>query len=391
MGNKNIVGLVLAYKGTNYGALLQAFATQVVVESLGVQTEILDYKSTNRFENFKLSYNFFVYYVNYKKQKRIEFLKSKEEQKCKEFVDNKEERKRISLEFRRRKLHNIRTIVGRKQLSKYVLDVCAFIVGSDQKWGPGACYGLIDSLRFVPSKVRRISYATSLGVSTYPKYCWNESRKMWKRIDYLSVREQQGANIIKDICGDIDVSVVLDPTYLISKEKWLELIPFEKKCSKKYIFCYFLGNDISQKECAMKYAKMKGLHLVSLLSSESLSKIDLSFADETVSGATPEDFINWIRGAECIFTDSFHGLAFSIINEKQLYIFYRKRGDVEQSRNSRIDNILETWKIESRLIRDTNIDWSAIKEENIDYRKIQDILEEKRRFSMDFLKKALTF
>lgn len=113
-----------------------------------------------------------------------------------------------------------------------------------------------NSLRFAPKGVRRISYATSLGVSSYPKHCWNSARDMWKHMDYISVREEQGAKIIREICGNkVEAKVVVDPTYLMTKEQWEDVIPPKRMTDKKYVFCYFLGEDIHAKQCAKRYAK----------------------------------------------------------------------------------------------------------------------------------------
>ena len=210
-------------------------------------------------------------------------------------------------------------------------------------------------------------------------------------MDYLSVREKQGADIIHQICGDIDVQVVLDPTYLMTKDQWESVLPSKRIIDKRYILCYFFGNDAESKQCVKRYAKARGLQLVTILSSESYTHIDSSFADVAISDATPEDFLNLIRGAEVVLTDSFHGLAFSVINNKQFYIFYRKRDDALQSRNSRIDNILKTWEIEDRLIRKNDIDWNIQDEVQIDYSKVNRILVEKREKSLSFLKTALSF
>lgn len=384
------IGLVLAYKGTNYGALLQAYATQYMVESLGFETEIIDYYSTSKLENICFSLSFFKHYLKARKDraKIRSVIKNQEQNEI--FIQNREVRRQISNEFRKRKLHNIREIRGLSNLKCAVKEFAAIIIGSDQKWIPGACFSRIDSLRFVPDGVRRISYATSLGVSEYPKLYWADSKKMWKRIDYLSVREEQGADIIKQICGDINVEVVLDPTYLLTKEQWETIVPRKQMTDKKYGLCYFLGNDVESKMYAKRYAELRGLHIISLFSNESFSDIDLTYADEVISGVTPEEFINWIRGAEVILTDSFHGLAFSVINGKQLYIFYRKRDNALQSRNSRIDNILKTWNIENRLILNKGIDWGKYQESFIDYEGLNKRLAAKRKDSLNFLKNALS-
>lgn len=383
------IGLVLAYKSTNYGAQLQAFATQVVVDTLGHKTEVIDYVSQKGDRHVVLCRGLiqFLYQV-YRHKKR-----SKKYRESDDVIFNAEKKSRrgISNDFINRRLHDVEKASGYTRLADLGKKYDAVLVGSDQNWLPGFSFGNFTSLRFVPDNVRKISYATSLGVSDYPKYCWPSSRKAWSRIDFLSVREQQGADIIKQVCGpDSSVQVVVDPTYLLTKTQWEGLIPIEKKSDQKYVFCYFLGNDDNSKKIARQFADEKHLKLVSVLSTESFSDIDKTFADRIVRESSPEDFVNWIRGAEYVFTDSFHGTAFSVINEKQFFIFYRKRAETS-SRNSRIDNILGKWGLKDRLILPgvQDVDFSSLT--SIDYEKVNVLVSKEREKSLTFLKEALRF
>ena len=383
------IGLVLSYKETNYGAQLQAYATQVMVEAFGHKTEIIDYSSIKGDRHIVLCRGLLRFlYQQFLSKKRVNKHTSSTDSL---FLKNKRERQEQYKLFIDRRLHNIVDIKGYSKLAAQGKRYDAVLIGSDQKWLPGFSFGNFTSLRFVPDNVRKISYATSLGVSDYPKYCWPTSRKVWKRINFLSVREQQGADIIKQVCGpEIPVQVVVDPTYLMTKSQWEELIPIEKKSEQKYVFCYFLGNDDTSKQIAREFADENKLKLVSVLSKESYSPIDQTYADELVIGNTPEDFINWIRGAEYVFTDSFHGTAFSVINEKQFFIFYRKRAEAI-SRNSRIDNILSKWGLKDRLVLPgaQDVDLSALKD--IDYEKVNTLVGKEREKSLAFLKEALHF
>lgn len=273
-------------------------------------------------------------------------------------------------------------------MRNYASNCQSVLIGSDQQWIPGVSFGNFLSLRFVPTGVNKISYATSLGVSEYPKYCYASAKRMWSRIDHLSTREEEGKYVISTICPNKQVSVVLDPTYLLTKGDWLDRIPFEKKIEEKYLLCYFLGNQDSSKLCARRYADKHGLKLVSIVSNESMSNIDFSYCDEAIQGASVQDFVNLIRGAECLFTDSFHGLAFGVINEKQFYVFYRRRDDAKQSRNSRIDNILRTWNLSERLITDEDRTWSN-DYPAIDYKSVSKTLSVLRAESLEWLRNAL--
>lgn len=385
MNNK--IGLVLAHKGTNYGALLQAYATQQIIESFGFQTEIINYKAHKYHRSLKFDWGLFPFLYNTIKNK---FNKKKINNRLDiVHLENNAERKLRGDEFRQSMLKNIKTYQGYTSLKKAGQTCKAVLIGSDQQWLPGVSFGNHLSLRFVPKNVRKISYATSLGVSKYPIYCHHSAAIMWKSIDFLSVREEEGKTIIQDICNEIEVKVVADPTYLLTKEEWEKLIVPKKMTDEKYILCYFLGNSVKQKQLAAKFAKSKGLKCFSIVSDESYSDIDLSFCDKPIIGASPMDFINWIRGAEYIITDSFHGLAFSVINRKQFFIFYRKRDDAKQSRNSRIDNILRMWNLNKRLVETEAASISDI--DKIDYEEVSKLVNNKRIDSLEFLKRALKF
>ena len=128
------------------------------------------------------------------------------------------------------------------------------------------------------------------------------------------------------------------------------------------------------------------MRVVSILSDECNSD-DYSVFDEVITGKRPEEFVNLVRNADFVLTDSFHGLAFSVINEKQFLIFYRNRPDVKQSRNSRIDNILTKWGLESRLVIDPEKADTSV--DQIDYSIVNPKVSEQRDKSLSFLRKAL--
>ena len=381
------VGIIIANPPTNYGAHLQGFATQHVLDGLGLETVVINAASIKD-KKYYIDFGWPVWMLE--KLSRRLLKKKKTVSGDDVFKKNLKARTEIARVFRSRRLHDVREYRRYDELVRDAGTYNAVMIGSDQMWTPGASFGLINSLRFAPQGVSRVSYATSLGVSEYPWYCWSSARDMWRKMDYISVREEQGAGIIRKVCHDqVDVQVVADPTYLMTKEQWEQVIPVKRMCEKRYVFCYFLGDDIHAKMCAKRFAEKMNLHLVSIMSCESFSEMDRSFADEAVGAISPEDFINWIRGAEYVFTDSFHGLAFSVIHHTQFYVFYRKRKDSAHSRNSRIDNILSLWDCEDRLIRNPDLDWNEREDAEIDFDHVASLVSEKRKESIDFLKRAL--
>ena len=380
----NKVGLCMAYKGTNYGMLLQAYATQQKVEEFGFKTEILNVKQKpiDRIPRYIGGYRVLAMIL-------WRWLKNKLFKKHDNLDDKHRINKKMRVEaadsFKSTKMHDFVTYNGIKALTEASKRFSSVLIGSDQLWLPEEAFSKFYTLQFAAPGVNRISYATSLGVSSYPKYVRRAARDYWKKINYLSVREEQGKNIIQSI-ADIPAQVVVDPTYLFTKEEWLEKIHYQRITEDGYILCYFLGDSKSMKEYAVKLARAKGLRVVSILSDECNSD-DYSVFDEVISGKGPEDFVNLVRNADFVLTDSFHGLAFSVINEKQFLIFYRNRPEAKQSRNSRIDNILNKWGLESRLIADPENADTAV--DQIDYLVVNQKVAEQRDKSLSFLRKAL--
>ncbi|WP_297960249.1 polysaccharide pyruvyl transferase family protein [uncultured Ruminococcus sp.] len=380
------LGLILAYRGVNYGMLLQAYATQKFIERQGFKTEILEYTRTS-YKHIR----FTPWLPVYAADEILKRIKKKKQNKA-EILDevhknNISDRKKVSNKFIESSLTNRRVINGIAALEEAGKEYDGVLIGSDQIWPPDAAFGNFTTLRFVPDSTNKISYATSLGVSSYPFYCRSSAAQFWKRINYLSVREEQGKRIIQDICN-IPVEVVVDPTYLFTGDEWKEFIPEQQIVAGDYILCYFLGATKRHKELARDFANKQGLKLVSILSTESVSDIDLSYADEIITGKGPNDFINLIRNAKYILTDSFHGVAFSVINNKQFYVFYRTKIGSKNSRNSRIDNILNMWELQDRLVRnDATVDEFSLSD--INYEHVNKLVASKRDHSISFLINAL--
>lgn len=380
-----MIGLCLAFRtATNYGAILQAYATQQVIEGYGFRTEIIDYVPGSDKGIIKSPEYYLAQVI--KKTKGMTH-RNQPEALDELHKKNLEERKRQTEKFRLSRLHGIIHIEGYESLVQHAGLYKAVLVGSDQLWPPNVAFTYLRTLRFAPKGVRRISYATSMGVSSYPWYVKRQAARFFKEIDCLSIREEQGKRIIKDICGR-DARVVLDPTYLISKKKWEALIPPVKEIADEYVLLYFLGDNPEMKKAAKHYASAKGLRVVSIMSSESNAD-DSPYADEILTGKGPEQFLNLIRNAACVFTDSFHGFAFSVINEKQVYVTYRVRKGT-QSRNSRIDNIVEKFGLEDRLIKDPAA-LGSVKDSEIDYAAVREKLAALRQDSLSFLESALDF
>ena len=248
------IGLCIAYTGTNYGQLLQAYATQEIIKKYGFQTEIICYRSGKN-KGIKLSYGAIVVAAKKTRNK----IKTKLNRKSEEYSDDLHKINRLlrikqADSFRKTHLNEVVHCNGIDELRERSKEYLAVLVGSDQVWLPDIAVTNFFTLRFAVDGVRRISYATSLGVSAYPNYVKKSAADFWKDIDFLSVREEQGKAIIQSII-DVDVKVVADPTYLFTKTEWETLIPSKKVVEDGYVLCYFLGDSDLIKQYAKKFAK----------------------------------------------------------------------------------------------------------------------------------------
>ena len=237
---------------------------------------------------------------------------------------------------------------------------------------------------FVPDEVNKISYATSFGVGAIPWYQLSRTCKYLQRIEHLSVREIKGAEIIRNI-ADRDAKVVCDPTLLLTKEEWANQIPTRRVVDGKYIFCYFLGKNEEHRKLAKMLKEKCGYKIICTPFLDSFVECDLTFGDEQLFDIGPDDFVNLIRHAEYILTDSFHGSVFSIIHNKQFLVLNRF-SEGGQSRNSRIDSLCSLLGLEKRRFKD-NIYSEMI--EPIAYNTVEEKLSDLRSESIQFLKESL--
>lgn len=208
-------------------------------------------------------------------------------------------------------------------------------------------------------------------------------KKYVNKIRFLSVREEKGAEIIKSITSR-EAKVVLDPSLLISKEKWLQKIKDRQKISPngKYILLYILGENNDHVEYAKKLSEYTGYEIIALETKNSRLK-----GLKTISG-DPFDFIELLNNASYILTDSFHGVALSINLEKQFATFKRFKDNELTSQNSRIYNILNKMNLTDRLIS-TGEPLSFFKENIIDYDLVTPLLEGERKSSLEFLSNSI--
>lgn len=251
-----------------------------------------------------------------------------------------------------------------------------YICGSDQIWCTTTLYpDPLMYLRFT-SKGKRVAYAPSLGRDFIPEYNRNILKKYISDIPTKSVREKEGAILIKHLTGDI-VPVVVDPTLLWDKNFWLSYASEIEE--KDYILCYFLTEpsiDI-QKEIFNYVGNKKVVILRS-----PLTYISEKHVTTTMPDAGPGEFISYVANADFIFTDSYHGMLFAINFEKDFLSVERDYGQFNQS--TRQKSILE----QLDLLEYYNTTGMP-NQKKIDYLKVNKRLAELRESSISYLSDSL--
>ena len=350
------IGIITFINTLNFGASLQAYALQEIVKENGNDAEIIKYINKTIDEKEK----------NIKKRNIKSIYK--------EIVLGKG-LKNKNKKFREFEQNNINFGM---ELNRNTIDIInnyydAFITGSDQVWNTEITNKDWNYyLEFVKDNRKKISYAPSFGKTLIPEKQRNEIKHYLNQFKNISVREEAGKNIIKELC-DIDSEVVLDPTLLLDKEEWKTKI-FFKPSIEHYILVYLPHNKKKVFEFVNKLKIKTGLPVIYLSISP---RIQIGI--KTIYDASPDEFLGWINNADYVVTGSFHGTAFSINLNKQF--FYEPTGE-----GSRIDNLVKITGTESRSIE--NINEINTK---IDYDKVNEKLNIEREKSVKWLNNAIDY
>lgn len=351
--NKDVVrktiGIITFHAVDNYGALLQAYALQQTIMSRGYKVFFLDHVLLQVKKNTLLNII-----------KRIYFF------------PRHTKRKKASQEFRKKKL----CIVP-------VDTPCDVLVcGSDQIWNfditkcDGSYFGI-----GIANRGKCISYAASMGKELSTDYV-PLFQEYIKNVGEISVREKTTKNYIEKLCHQ-SVENVLDPTFLLKKNDWINLIPKMKKKEKPYLFVYSVSaNDKQFVDIVNRVSSL--LHLEVICPMKSVYK-QLTYKNirKTFGTQGPEWFLYYLMNADFVVTSSFHGTALSLNFQKKFLSV------VPMSGGQRLIDIMELCECQDRLIKNGNsIPVDKLLAE-IDYERVNKILERERDKSIAWLFSAI--
>ncbi len=363
-----MIGICIKYFHENYGGMLQAYATVSMLENCEIPYELIQYEKKRTLVEIVKSMPRLLNGVLLN-DKYEAFLKKQGFKKHPEFAENDAIRMKAFEIFKNQKFTKLSPVFkGYAALCEGGKKYSAVITGSDQLWSPAGLPTNYYNLMFVPDDTLKISIASSFGVKEIPWYQKKRTIQYLNRIEYISMRENRGSEIVKELTGR-DVPTILDPVFFLSKKEWLERIPNKREINEPYIFAYFLGTTQEYRNAVKKLAHDKGMKVVALRHMDQYVEEDENFGDFAPYDVSPERFLNLLRNAEYVCTDSFHGTAFSILNEKQFVVFNRYAENSSFSKNSRIDTLCVNFGLESRRYKN-GMDLSDVVKDDIDYKAV---------------------
>ena len=358
------IGILTFHNTTNYGAVFQTYALQKYINNKGVNCEVIDYNNNVLLNRYDIN----PFHSKNAKQfiKRILLYSSNNKLK-KGFQDFLKKYVNIS-----KKKYNEKNIKEADRLYD------TFIAGSDQIWNL-ALSGNDENyfMTFSKDKKKRNSYAASIGKVLLSAEEENKIKYLISKQNNISMRERQGKELIERITTN-HIGCHIDPTFLVSKLDW-EKLKANRKINYKYIFVYEVSHTDNLRKYAQYLSQKTGLRIIFISGTSKTIK-----NSKKVEDATPEEFLNYIYNAEYVVTSSFHGMALSIILNKEFYY------DIPENKNSlgsRLENLADIFNLKDRKIV-YNFDEMNI--EKIDYDKVNNLIKKQVSLSDDYIQKIIS-
>ena len=373
------IGILTRRAGFNHGSSLQAYAMYKMLSSLGYDSQIINYDEYSghllwKVRPFIENIEWFIYkncpFI--KSSKRYHYLSVRSKQ-----ISRFNAYEKDFLYLTNKKCRNYQQLL---EITKSFTDL---VCGSDQIWSP-LLYDPVFVFGFLKKEsiVNTIAYAPSIGISN-GMLIEDEEKEFIKKINFVSCREQKGAEILEGFLKKT-IPVVLDPTLMVEKSEWITMASSVKVVEKRpYILCYFLGNNIPQKFID----NLKGKLDCQILNIQMFNRLNNVIADRDIVDLGPCHFLNLIAHAQWVCTDSYHATIFSFLFHRKMSVFERFKSRQKENQNSRIYTLLDSLNLQNVLKRDYDLpDVNT----TIDYNKSKDLLNELQSKSLKFIKEALS-
>lgn len=359
------LAIITLVGNNNYGNRLQNFALQ----------EILKNKFQANVDNLSFSDRFF--YEKPRNDKPFLLQIAFKALNFKKILSRKKQVKiknKVFLPFKEKNFHYVD--VREDNIEEIVNYYDYFIIGSDQVWNPLYVDGNKSMFATFAPYNKVLSYAASFGLSVIPDRFEMFLKEGLKNVSKISVREQEGIQIVEKIVNR-HAELVLDPTMLLTGKQWHNIVentslPFE--ATRPYVVIYLLG-DLTQRNSRLisDFVDTHNFEKYIIMGEKALAEAIVP---------NPLEFVKLIENAKFVFTDSFHATVFSILMNTRFKVFSRNEGEM----NSRITTLLTNVGLSKTLIYTENID-KIFNELSLNY--VEERLEKLRINSLTFLEDAI--
>lgn len=358
----------------NFGTSLQSYALYHFLSIKGYDCSIL---SPFNYKHFSLK--------GYLKMilSAVGIMKIRERRKIRKAADSKKLIK-LSKFFE----NNIRqkAVSNPWQYKKLLRSTDVFCDGSDQVWNAYFNFSAFNFLDFA-GNVKRISYASSMGTKDFPEKYKETIKNLLLKFAHISLRETTGREAVSRLTGRKDSKTVLDPTFLLTAEDWSSVAKqsqIEISVSKNYMLVYLIGNNDNYPKQVRELQEKTGIENVIIIPAVENPNFEIQ-GSIVYRNAAVAEFVKLLKDATWVCTDSFHATALSINFGKNFTEFLRFKDSDKGSQNSRIYDVLDTFKLQNRLYNEMQEMWYK----PIDYKESHEILNHLRTDSTDWLINAI--
>lgn len=373
------IGIATIHKSSNFGGSLQAYALYKYLEGQGHNVEIIDI--------LRPVHERFIYDRRYKPYRDSRYsFKNRLREVIKKMLGYKDNRGFASEISKQRFNEFFKDIKYSKEYRKirYIYKDAPqydiYITGSDQMWSPMHPFCIEPYfLTFAPKGKRKISYATSIGVTELTDREKADFKKWLASYDAISVREEQGKQLLDSFIKDKNIEVVADPTFLLDIKDWKNLA-IAPTIKENYILLFSLGCPKPLVDFAIRMSKESGKKLV-IIKGPALDSNSPDYILDNNIG--PREFLGYFDNADMVITDSFHGSVFGMLMGAKNFFSYI----IPSSKTgSRITNLLKTVEEPNHLLpSDLAKSYKELDSEKIDKDALYDRIAKVREHARGFL------
>lgn len=385
------IGIITFWRSEdNYGQQLQCWALQQVLVEMGHTPFLIRYVEKCCSEKRKMLFflRLLKYFLIYPVVQYVIWKKKDSKRKRLVWVNKGKNIKRCFEEFRESHLYySDKIYYGLNDLQNAPPIADVYICGSDQVWGNILQFNNDEYtsyfLNFGSSSIKRIAYAASYGMISYPKDKKNLLREQLSRFDTISCREKAGVSICNSV--GIKASHVLDPTLLLSSFQYETKLKICNSNYNNYIYVYSLNicqpSDMNWND--LRSFALRNNKEVIVTPSTGYYVAEEIFDNVNYLYATIPEWVSLIKYCSLFVASSFHGIVFSILFHRP-FVYVPVRGKYSIG-NNRVLELLDELHLNSCILN-ANFSYQWV---NIDWDEVDAILEKRKILSLSFLKNSI--